>query len=196
MIKSCNSLVFRNRLRTCLSAALALLGLASISERPGLAAEGDYGTIKGRLVWGGSEAPAQKALVSKGQATKDPAVCAAVEAIPDTNLVVDPKTNGVKYAFVYLVKPNGENPAAVKALVAKKATVVVDTAALVVVATPVVAEAALLFVPLDEHAASSATHHTTHTPVPHLRRMPRPFVSSGHQSTCIRSVRIDPIQIE
>jgi hypothetical protein len=76
------------------------------------------------------------------------------------------------------------------------ATVVVDTAALVVVATPVVAEAALLFVPLDEHAASSATHHTTHTPVPHLRRMPRPFVSSGHQSTCIRSVRIDPIQIE
>jgi len=84
------------------------------------------GTIKGRLVWGGDVAPEPKNLVEKGQAQKDPAFCAAAAAIPDHSLVVDPKTKGIRYAFVYLVKPNGENPDAVKALVGKKASVVID----------------------------------------------------------------------
>ncbi|MCA1683452.1 MAG: hypothetical protein LC685_05660 [Actinobacteria bacterium] len=61
-----------------------------------------------------------------GKAEKDPTICAATAAIPDNSLVVDPKTKGVKFAFVYLVKPNGENPEAVKALAGKKATVVID----------------------------------------------------------------------
>jgi len=126
MTKLCSTLVFRKRLSACLSAAVAVVGLASVSERPGLAAEGDNGTIKGRLVWGGAEAPAPKNLVEKGQSTKDPAICAADGPIIDRSLVVDPKTKGIKSAFVYLVKPSGENPDAVKALVSKKASVEVD----------------------------------------------------------------------
>jgi hypothetical protein len=85
-----------------------------------------FGTIKGRLVWGGAEAPNPKPLVETGQASKDPAVCAAKQAIPNNELAVDPKTKGVRYAFAYLVRPNGTNPDAVKALLDKKSTVEID----------------------------------------------------------------------
>ncbi len=115
------------------SGVLAFFGTESRAAAPpvGLLASGatgqaEYGTIKGRVIWGGKEAPAQKILVMKGKAEKDPAVCAVASAIPDNSLVVDPKTKGIKFAVVYLVKPSGENPAAVKALTAKKAKVVID----------------------------------------------------------------------
>jgi plastocyanin len=85
-----------------------------------------FGTIKGRLVWGGAEAPAPRNLVEKGQATKDPAVCATAVSIPDQSLLVDPKTKGIRNGFAYVVAPKGENPEAVKALVAKSASVVID----------------------------------------------------------------------
>jgi hypothetical protein len=85
-----------------------------------------FGTIKGRLVWGGDEAPAPKVKVQTGQATKDPTVCAASAPIPDNNLVVDPKTKGVKFAFAYLMRPQGTNPDALKALVDKTPVVVID----------------------------------------------------------------------
>ena len=93
--------------------------------------QGDFGSIKGRLVWGGDTAPPAKALKEKGAGEKDPTmkdptVCAAKAAIPDNKLVVDPKTLGVKYGFAYLVRPKGANPDAVKALVGKKAQVVID----------------------------------------------------------------------
>src|SRR4051812_24854136 len=85
----------------------------------GAVAQGEYGTIKGRLVWGGSEVPPARNLVDKGKAPKDPDVCAKAVPIPSRELVVDPKTKGVAYGFVYLVKPKGSNPEAVKALLAK-----------------------------------------------------------------------------
>jgi len=84
-----------------------------------LAAQGVYGTIKGRLVWGGSDVPPARALIEKGRAQKDPEICAREAAIPDRELVVDPKTKGVAYGFAYLVKPKGSNPGAVKGLLAK-----------------------------------------------------------------------------
>jgi len=130
--------VRRPYVRACLSTTLAVVGLAAVSGlqsragvpvgvlAAGAVGQTEYGTIKGRVVWGGDEAPAQKNIVEKGQAPKDPAVCAAAGPIPDNTLVVDPKTKGVRYAIVYLVKPNGENPAAVKAIAEKKASVVVD----------------------------------------------------------------------
>ena len=132
------SIFRRHCVRAGLSAALAVVGLSAVTESQsragvplgpvaaGVVGQSEYGTIKGRLVWGGDEAPAQKILVEKGQATKDPAFCAAAGAIPDHSLVVDPKTKGIKYAFVYLVKPKGENTAAVKALMDKNASVVID----------------------------------------------------------------------
>jgi plastocyanin len=122
-----------------LSAALALAGMLAVSGSTaragvlpvgtllaGVPAQGSFGTIKGRLVYGGSPAPPAKDLVPKGAAQKDPAVCAAAVAIPDRSLVVDPKTLGVKYGFAYLVRPKGENPEAVKELVGKAEKVVLD----------------------------------------------------------------------
>jgi hypothetical protein len=92
----------------------------------GLAGQADYGTIKGRLVWGGSEVPPAKNLIEKGQAQKDPEVCGKDEPVPNRELVVDPKTKGVAYGFVYLVKPKGSNTAAVKELLAKHPKVELD----------------------------------------------------------------------
>ncbi len=88
--------------------------------------QGSFGSIKGKLVWGGPEAPAPKVLVGQGKADKDPAVCAVAATLVDHNLVVDAKTKGVMYAIVYLVKPKGVNPDAVKALVDKKPEVEID----------------------------------------------------------------------
>ncbi len=84
-----------------------------------LAAQGEYGTIKGRLVWGGSDLPPARVLIEKGRAQKDPEICARDAAIPNRELVVDPQTKGVAYGFAYLIKPKGSNPGAVKELLAR-----------------------------------------------------------------------------
>ncbi len=52
--------------------AHAAVPVASLAS--GLVAQGGYGTIKGRLVWGGDTAPPQKFSVDKGMANKDPGV--------------------------------------------------------------------------------------------------------------------------
>jgi hypothetical protein len=95
-----------------------------------LTAQGNYGTIKGRLVWDGGDVPAPKNAVEKGQtnlaAQKDPNVCAKDTPIPDRSLVVDAKTKGVRYGIAYLVRPQGANPDAVKAILAKAPKAEVD----------------------------------------------------------------------
>jgi hypothetical protein len=98
-------------------ATAANLPVGSLGVTP--AAQGVYGTIKGRLVWGGSDVPPARALIEKGRAQKDPEICARAAAIPNRELVVDPQTKGVAYGFAYLVKPKGSNPGAVKELLAR-----------------------------------------------------------------------------
>ncbi len=120
-------------------AALIFMAVASLAQptahaafpppgllSAGVAGQGEYGTIKGRLVWGGSEVPPAKTLVAKGQAAKDPEVCAKSESIPSRELVVDPESKGVAYGFVFLVRPKGSNPEAVKELLAKQPKVELD----------------------------------------------------------------------
>ncbi len=107
----------------------AVAGAATLP--PGLlgataAGQGEYGTIKGRLVWGGSEIPPAKNLVEKGKAPKDPDTCAKDEAVPSRELVVDPKTKGVAFGFAYLVKPKGSNPEAVNELLSRSPKVELD----------------------------------------------------------------------
>jgi RNA polymerase sigma factor (sigma-70 family) len=87
---------------------------------------GQYGTIKGRLVWGGGKAPEPKVLAPQGKATKDPQVCATNASIVSEDLVVDPKTKGIGGAFAYLVRTKGANPEAAQALLAAQPTVVID----------------------------------------------------------------------
>jgi hypothetical protein len=92
----------------------------------GVVGQSEYGTIKGRLVWGGDQIPPVKVLEEKGKAEKDPAVCAKDQPILSRELRVDPETKGVSYAFVWLFRPNGTNPQAVKDLLAKDPKVVLD----------------------------------------------------------------------
>lgn len=85
-----------------------------------------FGTIKGRLVWGGATAPAPAVLVEKGDTSvKDGQVCAATGLV-DRGLMVDPESKGIAHAFAYLAQPKGANPEAVKALLAKQPEVLLD----------------------------------------------------------------------
>jgi hypothetical protein len=88
--------------------------------------QGQYGTIKGRLVWGGDQVPPVKVLEEKGKALKDPNVCATSQPIMSRELVVDPESKGVSYAFAYISRPKGTNPEAIKELVAKQPKVELD----------------------------------------------------------------------
>src|SRR5436190_15514570 len=69
--------------------------------------QAEFGTIKGRLVWGGDDAPPPKVLEAMGRASKNPEVCAKDAPILDQALLVDPKTKGVAYGLAYLVRPKG-----------------------------------------------------------------------------------------
>ncbi len=89
-------------------------------------AQGNYGTIKGRLVYGGAQVPAVKELAAVGKATKDPQVCAKDKPIIDRSLLVDPSTKGVAFGFAYLVRPQGANPEALADLLKKEPEVVID----------------------------------------------------------------------
>ncbi len=89
-------------------------------------AQQGFGTIKGRLVWGGPNAPEPAVLVKQGDASvKDAQVCAATTLL-DRSLVVDPSTKGVANAFAYLPRPTGRNPEAEAALLAKHAEITID----------------------------------------------------------------------
>lgn len=83
-----------------------------------LPAQAGFGTIKGKLVWGGAAPPSLPMLVAKGDKSVKDAEACAVNGIADESLVVDPATKGVKYGIVYLVRPKGSNPEATKALLA------------------------------------------------------------------------------
>jgi len=121
---------FVTRLSSLTAALAATIAVLCVGNRPTAASPpaavvatgvtgqdgAGYGTIKGRLVWGGDKAPEQKVKFPKGKADKDPAVCAKNAPIMVDDLVVDPKTKGVQNAFVYLVKPTGQNAGAVKAI--------------------------------------------------------------------------------
>jgi hypothetical protein len=91
-----------------------------------LVAQAPFGTLKGRLVWGGDQVPPVKVLEEKGKAEKDPNVCAKDQPILSRELVVDPETKGIAYAFAYISRPKGANPEAVKELLAAKPKVEID----------------------------------------------------------------------
>lgn len=101
-----------------LTAAAAGLSSSAFAEEPG--------SIKGRVVWGGSYAPIEKVLIEKGKAAKDPEVCAAAGSIVSQELEVDDATKGVANVIVYLVKPSGSNPEAAKALLKAHPQAVLD----------------------------------------------------------------------
>ncbi len=91
---------------TAAPAATTPAPAASSSAPAAAAPAGGWGTLKGKVVFGGAAEPPRD-LVKKGDAgVKDPAVC-AVETIKSERLVVDGATKGVKNAIVYLALPKG-----------------------------------------------------------------------------------------
>ncbi|MGP0062352.1 MAG: carboxypeptidase regulatory-like domain-containing protein [Isosphaeraceae bacterium] len=98
----------------------------SVAMSASLLGQGQFGTIKGRLVWGGDQAPEPKILEAVGKAAKDPNVCAKNAPVLDQGLLVDPKTKGVAFGLAYLVRPKGTNPEAVKDLLALHPKVELD----------------------------------------------------------------------
>jgi plastocyanin len=97
----------------------ATLPAASIGSAA--TAQAGFGTIKGRLVWGGETVPEPEKL----KADKDVAICGKVPLFSH-KLAIDPKTKGVAYGFAYLVNPKGKNPAAEKTLLEKEPKVILD----------------------------------------------------------------------
>jgi plastocyanin len=76
---------------------LAALGLVALLAAPSAHAA-DWGTIKGRVIWGGKEPPKVKPIV----VTKDGPDCDKCGLVDET-YVVDPKTKGVRWAVVWLI---------------------------------------------------------------------------------------------
>jgi len=104
---------------TATSAQAATLPVGTIGSAA--TAQKGFGTIKGRLVWGGDAAPEREKL----KVDKDVAVCGKVPLFSQ-KLVIDPKTKGVAFAFAYLRSPNGKNPDAEKAKLEKTPIVLLD----------------------------------------------------------------------
>ncbi len=103
---------------------LAAFSLATLLAASAALAD-DHGVIKGRLIYKGTP-PAPKVEVKKGDpAAKDAKVC-AVKDILNQDLVVDPATKGIRYGVAFLVKPEGKNPEAEKAMVSKAPKVEID----------------------------------------------------------------------
>ena len=103
---------------------MALAGVAGFGLSSSLAAPQEgYGTIKGRLVWGGATAPDRQVIdVSKNNDAK---VCSKT-ALLDPDLVVDKETKGVANAFAYLPTPKGKNAEREKELVSTTPKVTID----------------------------------------------------------------------
>lgn len=113
------------RIGLLVAAMLAVLPVGG--ARPARAADKNFGTIKGRLLWSGPEAPKPVVAVKKGDASKkDNEVCTRDGDLTSHELVVDPKTKGVEYGVAFLVAPKGENPGAKKELIGKEAKFEVD----------------------------------------------------------------------
>src|SRR5439155_4853697 len=88
------------------SAALAAVGLSALWLTPG-AAQGQkdaWGTIKGRIVWGGDKLPKPE----KVKVTVDQAHCLGKGDLFDNLYQVNPKNKGLKNVFVALKQPPGK----------------------------------------------------------------------------------------
>jgi hypothetical protein len=79
-----------------------LLVLASAGAAP---AQQQWGTIKGQVIYGGDKLPAPVVL----NVNKDPEACLAKKKqLTSEEWVIDPKTKGVKWVYVYLI-PDSRN---------------------------------------------------------------------------------------
>lgn len=92
----------KNLITICFGVAV-IAGMSSV-------ANAQWGNFKGQVVFKG-DVPKVDVLVAKGQAQKDPEVCAANENVTSQELVIDPKTKGIANCVIYLSrKPTKIHP--------------------------------------------------------------------------------------
>ncbi|SIO40153.1 hypothetical protein SAMN05444166_4399 [Singulisphaera sp. GP187] len=110
-----------------LSIVSVLIGLACL---PVAAAPPDpesrFGSIRGRVIWAGTELPRFNDLQPQGRAERDPQICARERAIPNNALIIDPQSKGITNAIAYLGNPQGAFLEIEKALIADAPQVTVD----------------------------------------------------------------------
>jgi hypothetical protein len=110
--------------RTLCAAAAVLACLAWCAPDGAAQGAGGWGTVKGRIVWGGAEIPKRPPL----NVTKDKQHCLAKGALLDDGLVVNPKDRGLQGVVIWLAPAPGNaaldiHPS-LKAI--KEKTVVID----------------------------------------------------------------------
>ncbi|MCC6416735.1 MAG: hypothetical protein IT429_00630 [Gemmataceae bacterium] len=95
------------------AAALVAVGVLWLCP-PDSSAQGDkgWGTIKGKIIWGGADIPKRQPV----KVTADQQHCLAKGNILDEDLVVNPKNKGVKWVIVWLVDGEGNAPPIAPAL--------------------------------------------------------------------------------
>ncbi|MCI0642223.1 MAG: hypothetical protein L0Y72_20815 [Gemmataceae bacterium] len=94
-----------------IAAALAGVFFAG-SQEPVAAQGGQWGTIKGRIVWGGKDIPQPKEIEAiKNHADKN--FCLKDGPVLTEEWVVDKKTKGLRWTFVWLTNQNPKNPLAI-----------------------------------------------------------------------------------
>jgi hypothetical protein len=84
---------------------LAVAALSAAALTPGLAQEGSWGTVKGRIIWGGAEVPKREPLDLKEN--PDKMACLKNGPLLDETWVVHPKNKGLRHTFVWLQAPKG-----------------------------------------------------------------------------------------
>lgn len=93
-------------LRHVSAAALALGALWLLGTGATAQGKQEWGTLKGRIVWGGKDLPKRQPV----NITVDKDHCLAKGQILDEDLVVNPKNKGVKWVAVWLVDDMGNPP--------------------------------------------------------------------------------------
>jgi len=88
--------------------AVAALALAAVLFAPGVTQAEGWGTIKGQVVFGGSELPPNPPV----DVNKDQAHCLSKGKILTDVLVVNPKNKGVRWVLVWLTDPSDSSKAA------------------------------------------------------------------------------------
>ncbi len=91
-----------------LCAGIAAAAVASLVLSPGPGAtqgqDQKWGTVKGRIVWGGKDIPQRQKI----KVTADPMHCLEKGDLYDEDLVIDPKDKGFKWVFVWLAPEDGK----------------------------------------------------------------------------------------
>ena len=92
--------------KVCAGVAVAAVAYMALVPRPAATEGGEqkWGTIKGRIVWGGPNAPAAQKI----NVTVDKPHCLSKGDLYDEDLVVNPKDKGVKWVIVWLAPESAD----------------------------------------------------------------------------------------